>query len=320
MEATVVTGATGFIGSKVCQALAGEPGSLIAVGRSKVALGGLRKKLLHINPLGRFHSVTHDLRYGERHAGFPTGLRYRRVIHCASPVPKSGAKQAGSCPLEEEALLVTRGLKGLLERCPPIEHLILLSSVAVYDMNCITAGRPTESTELTSAFAGYGASKREAEKVCEEHARSNCTNLTILRLSQVFGPNEPHGLGVSMMVRDACAGKAVVLQNAGEDVRDLLYVDDLVRIIRIVVKEKIIGTFNVGTGSGSSMRAVAAAIREALQGRVPVVTLPREREPSNTTVSNARLMERLPGFSFTPLSVGIARCCEEEMKEKCRAA
>jgi UDP-glucose 4-epimerase len=320
MDATLVTGATGFIGSKVCQALAGEPGGLIAVGRSEIALGELHKKVLQLNPLGRFYPITHDLRNGGRHGGFPKGLRYRRVIHCASPVPKSGANQAGLRPLDEEARFVTRGLQGLLERCPPLEHLILLSSIAVYDMNCTSGGRPTESTALTSAVGGYGASKLEAEEVCKEHAMFHGTNLTILRLSQVFGPDEPHGLGVSKMVKDACAGTTVVLQNAGDDIRDLLYVDDLVRIICIVLKEKIIGTFNVGTGSGSSMRAVAAAIREALQGRVPVATLSRERVPSNTTVSNARLMERLPGFSFTPLSVAIARCCEEEMMQKCRAA
>lgn len=320
MDATLVTGATGFIGSKVCQALAGEPGGLVAVGRSEIALVELQKKVLRLNPLGRFYPVTHDLRNGERHGGFPKGLRYRRVIHCASPVPKSGANQAGSRPLDEEARFVTRGLQGLLEHCLPIEHLILLSSVAVYDMNCSSAGRPTESTALTSAVGGYGASKREAEEVCKEHATSHGTNLTILRLSQVFGPDEPHGLGVSKMVKDACAGTTVVLQNAGEDIRDLLYVDDLVRIIHTVLTQRIIGTFNVGTGNGSSMRAVAAAIREALQGHVPIATLPRERVPSSTTVSNARLMERLSGFTFTPLTVAIARCCEEEMKKKCEAA
>ena len=320
MTTTLVTGATGFIGSRICHLLATGGHQVIAVGRSRRTLSALIQQLTRLNPSAEHYSVCHDIRAGNPPSDFPGTSKIQTVVHCASPVPTRAQTNLDSESFAEEVRLIAYGLESLLTRIDTVAHLVLMSSVAVYETLTSTTTPPSESTPLTTACTGYGASKRDTETFCTRLAQLQAIPLTILRPNQVFGPNEPHGLGVSLMVQNACDGKKIILHNAGEDIRDLLYVDDLASVVYQILDRKILGTFNVGTGYGYRMRTIAETIRCVCPRRVEIEVGDRVRKPSNTTVSNARLLKRLHGFTFTELRNSVSECCNVLISPQSEAA
>ena len=320
MNTTLVTGATGFIGSRICHVLANAGHQVIAVGRTRRTLRALMNQLTRLNPSTQHYSVCHDIRAKHTPPDLPSTSKIQTVVHCASPVPTKTQTNLDEKSFDEEVRLIGHGLESLLTQIKTADHLVLMSSVAVYGSLAGIIPPPSESTPLTKACTGYGASKRDTEIFCARIAEQHEIPLTILRPNQVFGPNEPHGLGVSMMIQNACDGKKIVLRNAGEDIRDLLYIDDLASVVYRILEQKILGTFNVGNGRGYQMRTIAETIRSVCPRRVEIELGARVHMPSNTTVSNARLLKRLKGFTFTELRNSVAECCNASLPSQSDAA
>jgi len=100
-----------------------------------------------------------------------------------------------------------------------------------------------------------------------------------LKFFNVFGPNEYHkGSMMSVLARrfdDVRAGRAVQLFKShregiadGDQRRDFIYVDDVVRIIMwLLAMPSVSGLFNVGTGKARSFRDLMLAAYSALGAR-----------------------------------------------------
>ena len=102
----------------------------------------------------------------------------------------------------------------------------------------------------------YGCSKGAADQYVLDYARSFDLQATVFRMSCIYGPhqcgNEDQGW-VAHFVRRALTGEPITLFGSGRQVRDVLYVDDLVRAMRLATRpthhERSRGcAFNVGGG------------------------------------------------------------------------
>ncbi|MDQ2080305.1 ADP-glyceromanno-heptose 6-epimerase [Xanthobacteraceae bacterium Astr-EGSB] len=103
-----------------------------------------------------------------------------------------------------------------------------------------------------------------------------------LKFFNVFGPNEYHkGEMMSLVAKrfdEARAGRTVTLFKShrdgvgdGEQARDFIYVDDVVSVVRWLLKSPdVSGIFNVGTGRARSFRDLIGAVFAAL-GRTPLI-------------------------------------------------
>jgi CDP-paratose 2-epimerase len=100
----------------------------------------------------------------------------------------------------------------------------------------------------------YGCSKGSADQYVLDYAHSYGVPATVFRMSCIYGPyqlgSEDQGW-VAHFVRQAMKGEPVTIFGDGKQVRDLLFVDDLVRLMRHAQQNMDVAAgeaFNVGGG------------------------------------------------------------------------
>jgi UDP-glucose 4-epimerase len=118
---------------------------------------------------------------------------------------------------------------------------------------------------------------------------------TILRLANVFGPRQRAGNEggvVSIFIERALAGQPVNIYGDGQQVRDFVYVDDVVRAARAAATGCRPGLWNIGTGVGTSVNQLVAAIEKVTGRPLPVrYQPPRRGEILRSILSVQRSLE-----------------------------
>jgi CDP-paratose 2-epimerase len=122
----------------------------------------------------------------------------------------------------------------------------------------------------------YGCSKGTADQYVLDHARSYGLRAVVFRMSCIYGPHQ-HGTEdqgwVAHFLMRAAAGRPIVLYGDGMQVRDVLFVEDLVRAFLLAHEhvDALSGrAFNIGGGPANtvSLLELVGMIGE-LHGRRP---------------------------------------------------
>lgn len=138
------------------------------------------------------------------------------------------------------------------------------------------AGRGISERRSLDFHSPYGCSKGAAEQYVLDYARTFGVPATVLRMSCIYGPHqfgtEDQGWVAHFLIQ-ALNGRPLTLYGDGLQVRDVLYVDDLVEAM-LAAHEHIERTqgqaFNVGGGSGSTVSLLETLdLIGELIGRIP---------------------------------------------------
>ncbi|MGI8958708.1 MAG: SDR family NAD(P)-dependent oxidoreductase [Bryobacteraceae bacterium] len=104
----------------------------------------------------------------------------------------------------------------------------------------------------------YGCSKGSADQYVLDYARSFGIQAVVFRMSCIYGPyqlgSEDQGW-VAHFLRQALKGEPITIYGDGKQVRDLLFVEDLVDVMRLVQGNMPIAAgqaFNIGGGAENS--------------------------------------------------------------------
>lgn len=189
------------------------------------------------------------------------------LTQCSTVVHLASATTPGSSASLASLELANLGLSlRLLElmQANPETHLIFFSSGGtVYgdpDQLPVTENSPI------APLSNHGAGKAAQEAFCEAF-RAKGHAVTILRPSNAYGPGQSmrHGFGlVRTVLEHARCGTSIEIWGDGENVRDYIYIDDVVEATtRLIARPIDSGTYNLGSGVGYSInqvRDIAAAI------------------------------------------------------------
>ena len=218
--------------------------------------------------------------------------------------------QANDVEMFIRAERVLLGLMELERRMASLEHVTFVSSVAVYGTAFEGAAR--EDSAIPGELGAYAFHKILAESRLGWMSRVRGWGLGIFRPTQIFGPAEPHGLALTRIVQAAVRDRRIVLENGGQDERDIVYVlDAATAIVRAAVR-KLVGVFNVSSGAGVRIREIARLVHDELNGTVAIVAKPVGRPPTRFVYDNARLAEALDYRPDTPLMTGVRACLAYE--------
>jgi CDP-paratose 2-epimerase len=148
-----------------------------------------------------------------------------------------------------------------------MEEIATVEKTTRYEYRDLALGVP-ESQPL-DFHSPYGCSKGAADQYVRDYARIYDLPAVVFRMSCIYGPrqfgNEDQGWIAHFLIA-AQTGKPITIYGNGKQVRDVLYVEDLVRAFKLAV-EKIDRTagqvFNIGGGPNNTL-AVWHEFREIL--------------------------------------------------------
>jgi CDP-paratose 2-epimerase len=262
----------------------------------------------------------------------------RRAVVGVSRVFHFAAQVAVTTSLADPGLdfdVNARGTLNLLEAIRGLESrpsLLFTSTNKVYghldDMPLRVRARRYEPQDATLRGRGisearslafhspYGCSKGAAEQYVLDYARTFGLAATVFRMSCIYGPHqfgtEDQGW-VAHFIIQALQGAPLTLYGDGLQVRDVLFVEDLVdAMLRAHDNiERIRGeAFNIGGGSGStvSLLELLDMIGDLL-GTPPVYRLePWRTADQRYYVSDTAKFQRATGWApRVPVSEGVER-------------
>lgn len=257
MKKVVVFGATGTVGAYACLHLSQCGYHVIAVGSRKDDGGffaeyGMDYYSVDICQESNFEKLPQD------------GVV--AVVHLAGMLP---ARMCGYHPQSYIDVNMT-GTLNILTYCAKakVERVVYSQSISDVSHLCgapdpISADAPT-SFPLNNDHSVYAISKNAAVQLIEHYAAKYGMKYYILRFPNIYlyHPNpyyyvdgEQRWQGYRLMIHKAIHGEPIEIWGNPKKVRDIVYVKDCCQIIErcLSTKDAESGTYNVGTGIGTTM-------------------------------------------------------------------
>jgi nucleoside-diphosphate-sugar epimerase len=298
----IVTGAAGFIGSHLCEALLRSGHEVVGLDAfvpyypEDVKRRNLRGSLS--SPNFRFHRL--DLREDR----LDDLVGQAEVIFHLAGMPglmRSWTDREGywSCNV-----MATRKLLEAVQRSScQLRRFLLASTSSVYGEFASRA-----ETAPTTPVSPYGITKLAAENLCRAYAADHGVPVVTLRYFSVYGPRQRPDMGYHHFIQALLLDKPIVVYGDGKQVRGNTYVDDCVRATIAAVEAPVGEVYNVGGGEPASVWDVLHRL-EALAGRPANVRLEpgRPGDQRYTLADTSKLRAHLGWAPRTPLEEGLAR-------------
>ena len=138
----------------------------------------------------------------------------------------------------------------------------------------------------------------------EQYLRLSGVPLTVLRLANIYGPRNLSG-PIPTFYKRLTQGQPVTVVNT---TRDMVYIDDLVRAVQMVVEHNLTGTFDVCTGEQTPIFDLYREIRKAMglswEDDIPISVGPLDDDVQGVVDPENGIPLWAP---VMPLRTGIAR-------------
>lgn len=156
----------------------------------------------------------------------------------------------------------------------------------------------------------YGRAKAAATKLITTYAPRANFDFTVLRLFLVYGPLQAENRLIPQLVKTLLRGERVPMSR-GDQVRDFLYVDDVVDAVFHSAQNESTRNrcLNVASGRPVVVSDLARLVQQLIgSGELGLGDLSDSREQSEVLVGNPELLARLTGWAPTfSLEDGLSR-------------
>lgn len=290
----LVTGGAGFVGSHLVDAL--RPANEVRV-LDDLSTGRRERVPTDVT------LIEGDVRDGDALARATEGVDV--IFHEAAVV---SVEASVADPRRTNAINATATLD-LLERAREVDaRVVLASSAAAYGH---PDSVPIDESEPLAPTSPYGLQKLVADTYARQYHDLYGLETVPLRYFNAYGPRGVSGdyAGVvGAFLRQARSGGPLTVDGDGEQTRDFVHVDDVVRANCLAATTDDVGrAYNVGTGTSVTIRHLAETIREVTGRDVDIVH--RDPRPGDIRHSEADLARARDGLGFeatTSLREGLA--------------
>jgi nucleoside-diphosphate-sugar epimerase len=227
-QTMLVTGAAGFIGSKVCELLLDQGHRVVGIDNLNDAYDVRLKewRLAQIEAHANLHMLRLDIcdRAALEAEAFGPH-RFDAVINLAA---RAGVRQS----VENPWVYIdtnTTGTLNLLELCRAYEvpKFVLASTSSLYGAHNPRPFREDANTDMP--LSPYAASKKGAEGMCYTYHYLYNIDVTVLRYFTVYGPAGRPDMSLFRFVQWISEERPVKVFGNGEQERDFTYVEDIAR-------------------------------------------------------------------------------------------
>jgi UDP-glucuronate 4-epimerase len=301
----IVTGAAGFIGSHVSQALIAHGHRVVGVDNFCDFYARSWKEE-NLRAIGDGIDVEEmDITDGPRVRALFDRVRPEGVIHLAA--------MAGVRPSIERPVHYTKvnleGTTHLLNAAVEsgVSRFVFASSSSVYGNNAKVPFAETD--DVSEPISPYAATKRAGELICHSFSHLYKLPIACLRFFTVYGPRQRPDLAIHKFARMIHFGKTLPVFGDGSTSRDYTFIDDIVSgILASYDRNRAFRIYNLGGSDPVKLSELIAGIERAMGKRAVIDRRPAqpgdvERTFADVTRSRAEL-----GYEpKTKLADGLAR-------------
>lgn len=308
VNTVLVTGAAGFIGSHLCEHLAGMGKQVIGVDNFDPYYARIDKE----HNVDLIRKAGADFRESDiRDYGSIASLidvtRPEVVVHLAA---KAGVRNSVRFPRQyfETNLL---GTQNVLDSCRAlgVERLVAASTSSVYGN---TKEIPfQEDDPCIAPLHPYAASKRSTELLASTYANLYGLQISMLRFFTVYGERGRPDMMPRLLLNSISAGTQVNLYE-GRMERDWTHVSDVVEgVTRAVDRPLGFAILNLGRGKPVLLSDFIERLEEVAGAKANLVSAPRpESEMLSTYASTEKLADLLDYEPKVTVQDGVERLWE----------
>ncbi|HIH51959.1 SDR family NAD(P)-dependent oxidoreductase [Candidatus Pacearchaeota archaeon] len=286
----LVNGASGFIGSAISK-------KLLKMGAKVYSIDYSINKITNFDK--RIFLIEGDVSKKETWEKVPKEIDY--IFHFASPSSVTLFKKE-----PERCFNVTFwGLYHALEFAKKngVKKLIYPSTGNVYSGNEF----PHIETIFPKPQNLYTASKVACEALANSYA--DFVKSIGLRISAGYGPGEERKMGFGspaiIFLKDLMEGKSPEIWGDGSQTRDMVYIEDLVKMIIKSAEIDYSGILNVGSGESVSFKELIEKINKILKVNIKPKFIPKEVNYVEKIELDLALNKNLLGIKSISLEEGL---------------
>ncbi len=291
-----VTGAAGFVGSHLCEALVERGVRVIAVDNFAVGTPHNVRAVADRLRLVRLDIASDDCREVLRDAGV--------VFHLAA----IANPRICMTDFPTAYRVNVDGTRRLLEACAAGVRVVFLSGAKVYGDPIRV---PIDETHPTLGRDPYALTKIMGECLCWAAMATRDVRPTVVRNFNTYGPRQSSGYLIPTLIEQGIRDRRIEIWNT-TPTRDFMYIGDMVdALVRITATDALAGEIvNLGGGSGIAVGRVADAVSRLLGG-IPVTSLNKAVTGSVRQCCDNRKLRDATGWApAVSLEDGLKRTIE----------
>ncbi|WP_395333968.1 NAD-dependent epimerase/dehydratase family protein [Novosphingobium sp. BL-8H] len=318
----LVTGAAGFIGAAVAEALMARGTPVIGIDNMNDYYAVALKQARLDGLTARYGNLFtfHRLDFADM-AALTTALephRFDTIVHL-------GAQAGVRYSLENPQAYVGANLAGhvnMLEiaRARQVAHMVYASSSSVYGGNEKLPFAVEDRVDHPVSL--YAATKKADELMSETYAHLFRIPLTGLRFFTVYGPWGRPDMALWKFTERMLSGRPIEVYNHGDMYRDFTYIDDIVAGVLACLDRppaddgqakaggsvKPHALYNIGNNRSERLLRMIEVLEEACGVKAQLSLLPMQPGDVPATYADITALTRDTGYApSTPIEVGIPR-------------
>ena len=295
---SLVTGASGLLGSALLTSLSREGERVVAVGRrrSEIELDGVTWVEADLDTCTSWSEWLKDV-------DVVYHLAWSSLPHTASAAPAADAST--------NVVGTVRLLESLRDK-PGTRFVFASSGGTVYGP---PIHLPISENHPTRPISAYGVSKLAVERYLDFFAEAHGLDPVSMRIANLFGPNQDVSRqfgAIATFSANALIGKPIRIFGDGGTVRDYVFVSDVAdALITAGQTRHISRALNVGTGQGRSLTEILDLVR-SLTGRPIDIQYSEARnfDVRYSVLDVSRAAAELNWRSRTSFEMGVAATFE----------
>jgi UDP-glucuronate 4-epimerase len=324
----LVTGAAGFIGYHVAEALLARGDEVTGLDNLNAYYDPTLKqaRLARLQARRGFRFERLDLADRAGMEALFARAEFQRVVHLAA---QAGVRYSIQNPHAYADSNLT-GTLHVLEGCRHhrVEHLVFASTSSVYGANTKMPFSVHQNVDHPLSF--YAATKKANELMAHTYAHLYRLPVTGLRFFTVYGPWGRPDMALFLFTRNILAGKPIDVFNYGRHRRDFTYVDDIaggvVAALDHVAQPNPAWNsdhpdpatsagpyrlYNIGNNKPVELMHYIAVLEQCLGRKAEMNLLPLQTGDVPDTWADAEDLVRDVGYRpATPVEVGVRRFVE----------